>query len=64
MADIRLDIIEVLNVQQYADRSVDINAVDRVRGPIVIRMKEDPARWLWAQMADMVPEWRKEDGEE
>jgi hypothetical protein len=35
-----------------------------VRGPIVIRMKEDPARWLWAQMADMIPEWRKEDGED
>lgn len=64
MPQIRIDLVEVLNVQQYADRSIDINAVDRVRGPIVIRAQEDAARWLWAQMADMVPKWRQEDDED
>lgn len=64
MAGIQLDLIEVHGVQQYADRSVDISAVDRVRGPIVIRMQENTARWLWASFADMVPEWRKADGEQ
>ncbi|WP_333731737.1 hypothetical protein [Streptomyces sp. IBSBF 3010] len=64
MAGIKLDITAVHGVQQFADRSVDITAVDRVRGPIVIRMQEDTARWLWASFADMVPQWRKEDGEE
>lgn len=64
MAGIKLDLISVEGVQQYADRSVDISAVDKVRGPITIRMQEDTARWLWANFADMIPEWRKEDGEE
>ncbi|MFC9620238.1 hypothetical protein ACFTXM_09640 [Streptomyces sp. NPDC056930] len=64
MADIKLDITHVQGVQKYDDRSIDIVAVDRVRGPIVITMQEQEARWLWASMADMVPEWRKEDGED
>jgi hypothetical protein len=64
MAGIKLDIIRVDGVQEFADRSIDITAVDRVRGPITIRMKEDEARWLWAHFADMVPVWRKADGEE
>jgi hypothetical protein len=64
MPGIKLDITHVQGVQEYADRSIDITAVDRVRGPIVIRMQEQEARWLWASMADMVPTWRQADGEE
>jgi len=61
---IKLDLLEIGAVQVYADRSVDVQAVDRVRGPIVIRMQEDAFRWLWAQTADIVPNWRDEDGED
>ncbi|MEU9560326.1 hypothetical protein [Streptomyces fumanus] len=64
MTGIKLDLVEVHGVQEYADRSIDIQAVDRVRGPIVLRMQEDQARWLWANFGDMVPRWRKEDGED
>ncbi|AUG87317.1 hypothetical protein HOS59_gp53 [Streptomyces phage Rowa] len=65
MADgIKLDIIHVEGVKEYADRSIDITAVDRVRGPIVIRMQETEARWLWASFADMVPQWRTADDED
>lgn len=64
MAQIKLDLTEVHGIRQYADRSIDVEAVDRVRGPIVVRMQEDTARYLWACFADMVPAWRKADGED
>jgi hypothetical protein len=64
MVGIKLDITHVQGVKEYADRSIDITATDRVRGAIVIRMQETEARWLWASMADLVPTWRKADGED
>lgn len=63
MPQIKFDILSIGNVRFYADRSVDIEAVDRVRGEVVIRMQEDTARWFWASMADKVSAWRREDGE-
>lgn len=64
MAQIRLDLIQVGGIREYADRSVDIEAVDRVRGPIVIRMQEDEARWFFAQGMDQLTKWRSQDGED
>jgi hypothetical protein len=64
MANIKLDITQVFTVHEYADRSIDVMAVDRVRGPITIRMQETEARWLWASMAGLVPAWREADGED
>jgi hypothetical protein len=64
VAQIKMDITEVRHIQQYADRSVDIHATDRVRGEIIIRAQEDEVRWLHAQLCDMVTAWRKSDGED
>jgi hypothetical protein len=61
---IKMDILEVGAVQQYADRSLDVHVVERVRGPIVLRMQEGEARWLFASLADVVNGWRKADGDE
>ncbi|MET8880534.1 hypothetical protein [Streptomyces rubiginosohelvolus] len=64
MADIKLNIIEVRGIQENADRSIDVAAVDLVRGPITLHMDEDAFRWFGAVSADKVSRWRKEDGEE
>jgi hypothetical protein len=64
MPHIKLDITQVFTVHEHPDRSVEIMAVDRVRGPITISMQETEARWLWASMSGIVPAWRQEDGED
>ncbi|MFF1812414.1 hypothetical protein ACFVXW_25435 [Streptomyces sp. NPDC058251] len=64
MAGIKLDITFVGGIRQYADRSLDIEATDRVRGDIVIRMQETEARWLFASLADIVKPWQEADDRE
>jgi hypothetical protein len=61
--NIKLDILEVKGFKEYADRSVDIAVVDRVRGPVVLRMQEDTARWLFAIGMDQMTKWRSQDDE-
>jgi hypothetical protein len=61
---IKLDILEITGFEEFADRSVDIQVVDRVRGPVVLRMQEDTARWLFALGTDKLTSWRKADGED
>lgn len=63
MARIKVDLELVTNVRQYADRSLDIECVDPVRGPITVRLRESEARWLFASMADIVRGWHQADGE-
>jgi len=64
MPQIKLDILDVHGVRQYADRSVDVEVTDRVRGRVTLRMQEDTFRWFWAEAADIVRGWRVADGEE
>lgn len=64
MPQIKLDILQVGDVTEYADRSVDVAVVDRVRGPVVLRMQEDEARWLWASLDSHVRRWRSIDGDD
>lgn len=64
MPQIKIDLVQVGGIKEYADGSVDIDAVDRVRGNIVIRMQGDEARWFFASCADKLNEWRKRDGED
>jgi hypothetical protein len=61
---IKLSLEEVYNVVQYADRTIDIQARDSVRGDIVIRADEQGARWLHANLCDMVKGWNKNDDSE
>ena len=56
MPQIRLDMVEIGEVQ----------AVDRVHGPIEVDMPEDTfrwIRWLMAKTADAVQDGHKEEGE-
>ena len=56
MPQIRLDMVEIGEVQ----------AVDRVHGPIEVDMPEDTfrwIRWLMAKTADVVQDGHKEEGE-
>lgn len=59
----KLDIVQVGRVQEYADRSIDIQAVDTVRGDVVLRLTESEARWLFASLADVINPWKVEDGD-
>jgi fatty acid/phospholipid biosynthesis enzyme len=61
MPKIKLDILQVGAVQVYADRSLDVAVVDRVRGPVTLRMQEGEARWLFASLADTIRSWQKDD---
>lgn len=61
MPKIKLDILQVGAVQVYADRSLDVAVVDRVRGPVTLRMQEGEARWLFASLADIIRSWQKDD---
>lgn len=61
MADIRLYITQVHGVEVFDDRSVNVNAVCEVRGPVKIQMREDEFRWLHAQMTDIIRPWQKEE---
>lgn len=64
MPQIKLDILEVHDVTEFSGRSLDVDVTDRVRGRVVLRMQEDEARWLFAELASRVAVWRREDGEE
>jgi hypothetical protein len=64
MAGIKLDITYVGGIRQYADRSLDIEATDRVRGDIILRMQETEARWLFASLSDIVKPWQEADDRE
>lgn len=61
MPQIKLDILSVGAIEEFADRSVDIRVVDRVRGPVILRMDEDTARWFFAQGMDRLTTWRSQD---
>jgi hypothetical protein len=61
MPQIKLDILEVKHVEEFAGRSLDVHVVDRVRGPVILRMNEDEARWLFASLADKVKVWKRTD---
>jgi hypothetical protein len=60
---IKLDILEIKGMKEFDGRSIDVYAVDRVRGDIAIRMDENTARWFFAMGMDKLNAWRKEDGE-
>jgi hypothetical protein len=59
--DTRIYVENVGAIRVYDDRSVDIDAVCQVRGPLKIQMKEDEFRWLFASMADIVRPWQQEE---
>lgn len=66
MPKIRLDMVEIGEVQENADHSDDVQAVDRVHGPIEVDMPEDTfrwIRWLMAKTADVVQDGHKKEGE-
>ena len=60
---IKLNILEIKGIQEFDGRSVDVYAVDSVRGDIAIRMDETTARWFFAMGMDKLNEWRRADGE-
>ncbi|MFF4952256.1 hypothetical protein [Streptomyces chattanoogensis] len=64
MPQIKLDILEIGKVTTYADRSIDVDVVDRVRGPVVLRMQESEVRWLFASLADVVRPWQEVEDED
>lgn len=61
MPQIKLDILQVLTVQPYADRSVDVEVIDRVRGRVILRMQDSEARWLRASLADLHRKFDQDD---